>query len=145
MLSRVPRPRVEVDAGRKTGEHSLTKLIIPHEGEVLSLGAYHEFGHHLEKHGGIELFALAGRLLVQRAHGTETERLKEGKKRYRGAFLDRYDGVLYDHGASEMISQGVRRLLVQARDFMLEDGHYALSLLAALQAPGRSQAAVGRR
>lgn len=144
LLARLPPVAVHVEAERKRAEH---------EGQIIRIGPkatvatiLHEFGHHLEDYGDLELFALAHGLRQRRASGAAPvalRRLARGagyekhEVAYPGGFFHPYIGKRYDGGVTEVISVGLEQLASphRAAAFAMRDGEYALSLLYALQHP----------
>lgn len=138
LLKRLPEPIVLVESNRTREGHDGITLKLGPRSQVSDI--LHEFGHHLEGHAGVGLFALAQSMRQQRAftRGGLKPRANNAKEFvYSGSYHEEYAGRHYSWGPTEMVSKGLEKFsdLNSLREFFLQDGQHALRLIAALQHP----------
>ncbi len=138
LLRRVPAPIVLVESNRTRAAHNGKTLKIGPKTLVTSI--LHEFGHHLEQHAGVGLFSLAHSMRQERAFMNGVLKPRENYPKellYPGSFHEEYAGRHYPFGSTEMVSKGLEKFGSKEalREFFLQDGQFALRLLAAIQHP----------
>jgi hypothetical protein len=143
LLRRLPPVQAVVEASRTRAAYqpgTRTILLGPHSRLRTIL---HEFGHHLEHHGGFRVLA-AGHLQRDRAAFGAAPRRLPGPRETRGAEElgfegsdGGYRGRYYAHGATEVISMGMESLRSAGhlRELLLRDGYAALEFLHAIGTP----------
>ena len=142
LLGRLPPVKVLVEHNRKRAAHNDKTIKL---GPTSSLRAIlHEFGHHIEDHGGPRPFSVAQGVREQRANTSVIEQLKkllpkkkykDGEKAYPGGFVTAYMGKHYSGGYTEIISMGLERFHdpKKVAELFASDGDMVLKVLGALQ------------
>jgi hypothetical protein len=143
LLKRLPPVKVVVDVSCRRAEHSGETITLGPRSSVATI--LHELGHHIEDHGGLTYLILAQSLRMERAHGSSKplgklvpgSSYRPDEEAFPSTFRNAYTAKKYSlaHGATEVISMALQRFAsrTEARQFLVEDGEYALKVLYALQ------------
>lgn len=156
ILKILPAVKVHVSTACDRANHSGTTITLDQYDGVGTI--LHEFGHHIEDHGGKRIYFAALGLRADRSFGSGTMKLQElardiarAGKGYRiykpnevayvGDYFNEYIGKQYGLGATEVISVGLEMLghLENARLMYAADGNYTSTLLHVLQQPPRGR------